>query len=282
MQCIFFNSFPLNTGRQRPYTGDDMILDYLKPENYLSAEEERKLLELCKQNNDTAKEQLIRSNIKYIYSEAKKLNSKNVLEDDLVMAGIQGLLEAIPKFDISSNNRFMTFASFWIRKELLECIHKNSSQLKISTTKVALANKIRKSYAKHSSANDNSNILNKVAASCNCSLEEVSELLNATSPCVSLNAPYSDDNSVSILDFMEGKEHSPEAKFMEKEEKLELIKAINKLTPCEKDVIIRHNGLFNHKSQTFEEIAKIQNKTKARIHQIEKTAKEKLYRTLIA
>ena len=51
---------------RRLYTGDDMILDYLKPGNYLSAEEERKLLELCKQNNDAAKEQLIRSNIKYI------------------------------------------------------------------------------------------------------------------------------------------------------------------------------------------------------------------------
>jgi RNA polymerase sigma factor (sigma-70 family) len=75
---------------------------------------------------------------------------------------------------------------------------------------------------------------------------------------------------------------SPEELYIEKEAKLELIKAINKLTPAEKDVIIRHNGLFNHPSQTFEEIAKIQKKTKARIHQIEKTAKEKLYRTLAA
>ena len=26
MRCIFFNAFPLNTGRQRPHTGGNMIL----------------------------------------------------------------------------------------------------------------------------------------------------------------------------------------------------------------------------------------------------------------
>ena len=105
----------------------------------LSAEEERELLKLCKQNNDSAKEKLVLSNIRFIYSEAKKLNSQKVSIDDLVVAGIQGLLEAIPKFDMSSNNRFMTFASFWIRKELFDYIYQNSSQLKISTPKVTLA-----------------------------------------------------------------------------------------------------------------------------------------------
>ena len=89
MQCIFFNGFLLNTGRQRPYTGDDMILDYLKPTNYLSVEEEKELLKLCKQNNDSAKEKLVLSNIRFIYSEAKKLNSQKVSIDDLVVAGIQ-------------------------------------------------------------------------------------------------------------------------------------------------------------------------------------------------
>ena len=123
-----------------------MILDYLKPTNYLSVEEEKELLKLCKQNNDSAKEKLVLSNIRFIYSEAKKLNSQKVSIDDLVVAGIQGLLEAIPKFDMSSTNRFMTFASFWIRKELFDYIYQNSSQLKISTPKVTLAIKLRKKY----------------------------------------------------------------------------------------------------------------------------------------
>lgn len=259
-----------------------MILNYLKPRNYLSVEEEKEILKLCKQNNDSAKEQLILSNIKFIYSEAKKINSQKLPMDDLVIAGIQGLLEAIPKFDMSSNNRFMTFASFWIKKELLEYIYKNSSQLKVSTPKITLANKLRKKYAELSSLTDNSNLLSEAANACNCSVEEAKELLNATSPCTSLNATYSEDESVSLLNFMESGSRSPEDLYIEKEEKLELVKAINKLSPAEKDVIIRHNGLFNHPSQTFEEIAKLQNKTKARIHQIEKSAKEKLYKSLAA
>ena len=40
--------------------------------------------------------------------------------------------------------------------------------------------------------------------------------------------------------------------------------------------------VYDNELSNFEEIAKIQKKTKARIHQIEKTAKEKLYRTLAA
>lgn len=41
-----------------------MILNYLEPKEYLTAEEEKEILRACKQNNEAAKERLILSNIK--------------------------------------------------------------------------------------------------------------------------------------------------------------------------------------------------------------------------
>ena len=256
-----------------------MILNYLKPAPYLSAKEEKEIIIQCQQNNNSAKEQLVRSNIKYIYSEAKKLSNKHCSTDDLVMLGIYGLLCATTKFDISKSNRFITFAIFWIRKEMLNYIYAQSTLLKISSQKLRLAAQIRKKYTDFSYLNNNSLILEKTANYCNCKTKEAEELLILTTHNTNINA---NNEEYSILDFLESETLTPEENFIEKNIKNQLIESIKRLKPIEQDVIIRHYGLFNNPTQTLEEIAKIKNKTKSRIHQIEKEAKEKLFKALSA
>ena len=48
-----------------------MILNDLTPEKFLSKDEERKIIALCKQDNLIAKRRLILSNIRYIYAQAQ-------------------------------------------------------------------------------------------------------------------------------------------------------------------------------------------------------------------
>ena len=76
-----------------------MILNDLTPEKFLSKDEERKIIALCKQDNLIAKRRLILSNIRYIYAQAQKLCKNQNQIGELVMEGIIGLLKAIPKFE---------------------------------------------------------------------------------------------------------------------------------------------------------------------------------------
>lgn len=64
----------------------------------------------------------------FIYKTARSFSRRNphVELDDLVQAGWVGLLEAYNKFDESYNNKFLTYASFYVRKHIQETIHKNT------------------------------------------------------------------------------------------------------------------------------------------------------------
>mgnify|MGYP003440582149 FL=1 len=108
------------------------------------------------------------------------------------------------------------------------------------------------------------------------------QLLNAASNYISLNATVSENENYTMMDLLEDKSFSLEDEFIQKEQFEQLYNALGNLSKVEQDVIIRHYGLFNHKSQTFEEIAKVQNKTRARIHQIEKKARLKLKELIVA
>jgi len=58
-------------------------------------------------------------NIRLVFSLAKRYMSKTRDVDGLVQDGMNGLAEAIKRFDTSKNVKFITFAYFWIRKYIL-------------------------------------------------------------------------------------------------------------------------------------------------------------------
>lgn len=87
----------------------------------LTNEEERELLYLYKNGDFDSRQKLIKSNLKLVVSIAKnyyKKETSNALDLlDLVEEGIFGLIEAIDKFDLKTENRLSTFATWWIKKE---------------------------------------------------------------------------------------------------------------------------------------------------------------------
>lgn len=88
----------------------------------LSAEEQKKLLLIYHNSNDDvtkkeAKDRLILSNLKMIYKEIHKLvDVKKISPDELFSFGVEGLCEAIEKFDINKGTNFSTYAFSYIRK----------------------------------------------------------------------------------------------------------------------------------------------------------------------
>ena len=258
-----------------------MILDYLKPQAYLSKEEERELIFRCKNDDLKAKERLILSNIKYVYSQAKRMTKNKDLIDELVVDGVIGMLKAISSFDLSKSNRFITFSSYWIQNEMYDTLYSRNSSVHFSNSKAREAAKLLKIINKRAGFCDSEELIRDLAYEFSCSEKEICQLINLASPHISLDAKISSDSKYNLLDLQENTQLSPEDEYMRKAEIESLLNAINQLSAAEKDVLIRHYGLYNQPVQTFEEIAEVQKKSKARIHQIEKTAKAKLILKLV-
>lgn len=95
----------------------------------LTAEEERELFIRYREHNDlSAREKLIKHNLKFTVSVAKQYaNNKNIMLADLINEGNLGLIRAIDLYDYKQyNTKFISYAVYWIRRYMLYYLYKVS------------------------------------------------------------------------------------------------------------------------------------------------------------
>ena len=85
----------------------------------LSVEEEKKYLELFSQGNEEARNVLVERNLRLVAHIAKKYNTGNIDNDDMISIGTIGLIKAITSFDPNKGIRLATYAARCIENEIL-------------------------------------------------------------------------------------------------------------------------------------------------------------------
>ena len=76
-----------------------------------SAKEEKQYLEMYRNGDQTAKNELIEHNLRLVAHIVKKYNTTDRDLDDLISIGTIGLIKAIQTFDNTRGGRLATYAS---------------------------------------------------------------------------------------------------------------------------------------------------------------------------
>lgn len=104
------------------YFGTTEILSYFLKEvrkyEVLTTEEEQKLVNEYLNGSKEARDKLVNSNLRYIFSKAKEYarNEDEVL--DYVNEGVIGFLEGLDNYDASLGIKLMTYVKFYIQREM--------------------------------------------------------------------------------------------------------------------------------------------------------------------
>lgn len=93
----------------------------------LSSEEMTNLFKEYKKGNLSAKEHLIKGNLKLVLSIIKKFNNRTDNMDDLFQIGCVGLIKAIDNFDLGHEVKFSTYAVPMIEGEIKRYLRDNNS-----------------------------------------------------------------------------------------------------------------------------------------------------------
>ncbi len=93
---------------------------------------ERQRLKRLTARGRRAEAELLSSTLGLVRQQVNQLGFR-LDRDELELAGVQGLVEALYRFDQSQGNRFATYAHYWIRKLVFEAI---SSQAMLSDSMV--------------------------------------------------------------------------------------------------------------------------------------------------
>lgn len=86
--------------------------------NTLSRDEEYQLALQAKQGDKKARNTLILSNIPFAIKYSLSFAGYKIAPEDLSQIGLIGLIEAVDKFDADKGFRVITYAKWWIRKEI--------------------------------------------------------------------------------------------------------------------------------------------------------------------
>ena len=94
----------------------------------LSLSDERALVAAVQAGDWNARSRLVVSNLSFVLAIARRYRGMQVPFEDLVAEGALGLLEASDRFDPAHGTRFITFATWWIRKRILLALDRRSGR----------------------------------------------------------------------------------------------------------------------------------------------------------
>src|SRR5438309_11854190 len=134
----------------------------------LTADEEKMLAHRIAQGDNSARDRMVRANLRLVVNIARGYVGKGLSLQDLIEEGNLGLLRAVEGFDPSMNTRFSTYASYWIKQSIKRALVNTAKTIRIPAYMVELLAKWRRATNKLQEALGRSPTQEEVAQSLDC------------------------------------------------------------------------------------------------------------------
>lgn len=245
----------------------------------ITPDEEVILAQKIKQGDDLALEKLVKANLRFVVSVAKQYQNRSLPLNDLINEGNLGLIKAAKKFDETKGFKFISYAVWWIRQSIMQALAEQSRIVRLPMNKSGAINQLRRAYAKLEQKFEREPTEEELADILDMKPHEVRNTLGSEVRQMSMDAPFGEDESGSLLDVLENKTTvSTDGKLVFNDSlKVETIRALSTtLTPREKEVVKMSFGIGSDNPFTLEEIGDIMGLTRERVRQIREKSLQKL------
>ncbi len=249
----------------------------------LSKEKELELAKQASLGNAQARETLIRANIRYALSYAKKFYGHGLSNEEVNEEAVIGLIKAIDHFDCNKGNKVITLANMYIMNEIVSSCNKSGYTQRQSEERLRIILKINKALRKTNTDCSQEELIAKLSAKTGYNKKLITELFEESLPCLSLDDPI--DGSYGETRFSlipDTDSYTPEKTACYRIQKEQLYKNLNKLSPLEKQILCMLYGLLQYKrTYSLAEIGKKLGESKQYIYYIKQRAIEKLRTNMV-
>ena len=245
--------------------------------NPLPPEREVELAIRIQDNDERAMKELVEANLRFVVSVAKKYQGNGLSLADIINEGNMGLIKAAKRFDHTRGFKFISYAVWWIRQSILQALAEQSRLIRLPLNRVGTITKITRAAEKLESEVERQPKGDEIGAQLEMSGDEVLMAMQYSRRHSSLNSPFQDGETSSLLDIIEDAEaEEPEAKIMMESMSEEVNGALETLSDRERVVLEMYFGINRDSAMTLNEIGEEFDLTRERVRQIKEKAIQRL------
>jgi len=243
----------------------------------ISRDEEAELARRIRKNEQEALDKLVRSNLRFVVSVAKKYQNQGVSLSDLINEGNLGLIRAAHKFDETKGIKFISYAVWWIRQAILQALAEQSRIVRVPLNRAGTLHRIGKRAAALLQELGREATHAEIAHGMDITEEEVAKTMSISQATLSLDAPMAPGEDNKLLDYLPDTVNpTPDEQIFVKALTESIEEALSHLKERESKILRLYFGLDGNEPMTLEEIGALLGITRERVRQIKEKALSRL------
>lgn len=256
----------------------DLYFSEINKFKTLTADEEAELCERIQAGDLKAKELLIVHNLRFVISVAKKYQSLGLRLGDLIAIGNIGLLRAAEKFDYTKGFKFISYAVWWIRQQIMSEVGFKGNGIKLPSNRVTVMYKISRFRDKFFTDNWREPTTEEIAEEFGLAPDLVHDIMCASEDTASLNEPAfgSDDTDRELIDYYISDEETQEERISHEDYYRKMVRDSMYVLSSRERAIVEFTYGFEGVTLEIPEIASLLGIGREAVKSILKTAQNKL------
>lgn len=244
----------------------------------ITPEEETELAYRIQKGDEEAYRRLVEANLRFVVSVAKQYQNSGLDLSDLINEGNLGLMKAARRFDPTRGFKFISYAVWWIRQQIMQAISEQGRMVRLPLNQVGILNRISKAKSLFLQENEREPSDSELAEFLELTPDKIGEAVSHSAKHMSFDVPFGDDGDGTLLDVVPD-ESSEQADSGLQQESLrtDMQAVMMVLSPREREIVSLAFGI-GCQEMTLEEIGERFDLTRERVRQVKEKAIRKMAR----
>ena len=225
---------------------------------------------------ETAKDELVRCNLRLVVDIAKHYNGKGLGLLDLIQEGNIGLMKAAERYQYRKGFKFSTYATWWVRQGITRALADQSRTIRIPVHMTESSHRIVRTTRRLAQQLGREPRAEEIGHALRVHPDKIQDTMQVFQEPVSLENPIGDGETLFGELIADKQAITPDSHVQRTELTRELDRILGTLTPREQVVIRMRFGIGQDEPFTLEQVGQNLSVTRERIRQIEAKALKKL------
>ncbi len=230
----------------------------------------------------TARQTMIKSNLRLVVKIAQDYNHYGLPLLDLISEGNIGLMKAVERFEPAKGAKLSTYAAWWIKQAIKRALANQGKTIRLPVHLSDKLSRLRRVTEQLNEEFGREATDDEIAEEMHLAAAKITMLRTASLRPTSLNVSVGGDDEGSELGELVGDEsaRTPDDLLAQEDATLEMIHSLDTLDPREKEILSLRYGMGGDKPLTLEEVGEMFKITRERVRQIQNVGLRKLRKSI--